>query len=186
MTFASSEDSDLPDHPPSLIRVIAVRMKKHWVLSYPLSALRRLWSAWADIGHWPILLFCLFVLKLNVPVNNFSVMSGRSHRFLGNNQYVWGVKCLAQGQNTAAVGFESPTSRSGVPTLWATALPSILLWCGSNCALCPEETRRVVIVMSKVNNAQLKLMVICFQYTRYSLDRVLMRLVGFHSRLESY
>ena len=114
MIFASSEDSDLPDHPPSLIRVIAVRMKKHWVLSYPLSALRRLWSAWADIGHWPILLFCLFVLKLNVPVSNFSVMSGRSHRFLGNNQYVWGVKCLAQGHNTAAVGFESPTSRSGV------------------------------------------------------------------------
>ena len=29
------------------------------------------------------LFFCLFVLRLNVPVNNFSVMSGRSHRFLG-------------------------------------------------------------------------------------------------------
>ena len=29
-------------------------------------------------------LFVLFVLRLNVPVNNFSVMSGRSHRFLGN------------------------------------------------------------------------------------------------------
>ena len=29
--------------------------------------------------------FCMFmfVLRLNVPVNNFSVMSGRSHRFLG-------------------------------------------------------------------------------------------------------
>ena len=27
---------------------------------------------------------CLFVLRLNVPVNNFSVMSGRSQRFLGN------------------------------------------------------------------------------------------------------
>ena len=26
----------------------------------------------------------LFVLRLNVPVNNFSVISGRSHRFLGN------------------------------------------------------------------------------------------------------
>ena len=26
----------------------------------------------------------LVVLRLNVPVNNFSVMSGRSHRFLGN------------------------------------------------------------------------------------------------------
>ena len=30
------------------------------------------------------LFVCLFVLRLNVPVNNFSVMSGRSHRFLGN------------------------------------------------------------------------------------------------------
>ena len=29
-------------------------------------------------------LLILFVLRLNVPVNNFSVMSGRSHRFLGN------------------------------------------------------------------------------------------------------
>ena len=38
MTFAPSEDSD----PPSLIRVFNVRMKKHWVLSFPLSALRRL------------------------------------------------------------------------------------------------------------------------------------------------
>ena len=29
-------------------------------------------------------------------------------------QYFRGVKCLAQGHNTAAVGFEPPTSRSGV------------------------------------------------------------------------
>ena len=34
---APSEDSDQPGHPPSLIRVFAVRMKKAWVLSYPLS-----------------------------------------------------------------------------------------------------------------------------------------------------
>ena len=32
----------------SLIRVFAVHMKKAWVLSYPLSAQRRLWSDWAD------------------------------------------------------------------------------------------------------------------------------------------
>ena len=31
-----------------VIRVFAVRMKKAWVLSYPLSARRRLWSDWAD------------------------------------------------------------------------------------------------------------------------------------------
>ena len=45
---APSEDSDQPGHPPSLIRVFAVRMKKAWVLSYPLSAQRRLWLDWAD------------------------------------------------------------------------------------------------------------------------------------------
>ena len=40
------EGSDQPGHSPSLIRVFAVRMKKAWVLSYPLSAQRRLWSDW--------------------------------------------------------------------------------------------------------------------------------------------
>ena len=43
-----SEDLDQPGHPPSLVRVFAVRMEKPWVLIYPLSAQRRLWSAWAD------------------------------------------------------------------------------------------------------------------------------------------
>ena len=44
----SSKDSDQPGHQPSQIRVFAVHMKKAWVLSYPLSAQRRLWSDWAD------------------------------------------------------------------------------------------------------------------------------------------
>ena len=38
MTCEPSEDSDQTEHPPSLIRDFAVRMKKPWVLSYPLSA----------------------------------------------------------------------------------------------------------------------------------------------------
>ena len=46
--WAPSEDSEHPGHPSSLIRVFAVRMKKHWVLSYPLSPQRRFWSDWAD------------------------------------------------------------------------------------------------------------------------------------------
>ena len=41
---APSEDSDQPGYPPSLIGVFAVRMKKAWILSYPLNAERRLWS----------------------------------------------------------------------------------------------------------------------------------------------
>ena len=48
MACAPSEDSDQPGHPPSLIRIFAVRMKKPWVLSYPFGAQRRLWSDWAD------------------------------------------------------------------------------------------------------------------------------------------
>ena len=43
-TNAPSEDADQPGHPPSLIRAFAVRMKKHWVLSYWLSVQRRLIS----------------------------------------------------------------------------------------------------------------------------------------------
>ena len=40
--------------------------------------LGRQWTVKIGIRKW------LVVLRLNVPVNNFSVMSGRSHRFLGN------------------------------------------------------------------------------------------------------
>ena len=43
MACAPSEDSG---HPPCLISVFAVHMKKAWVLSYPPSAQRRLWSDW--------------------------------------------------------------------------------------------------------------------------------------------
>ena len=41
---APSKDSDQPGHPPSLIRVFAVRMKKPLALSYLLSAQRRLYN----------------------------------------------------------------------------------------------------------------------------------------------
>ena len=39
---APNENSDQPGHPPNLIRVFAVRMKKVWVHSYQLSAQGRL------------------------------------------------------------------------------------------------------------------------------------------------
>ena len=47
MAWAPSKDPDQPGHPPSLIRVFTVCMKKALVLSYPLNAQRRLWSDWA-------------------------------------------------------------------------------------------------------------------------------------------
>ena len=57
-----SKDSDQPGHPSSLISVFFYCLKKAWVLSYPLSAQRRLGSAWASsedsdqTGHTVILL----------------------------------------------------------------------------------------------------------------------------------
>ena len=65
MACPPSEDSDQPGHPPNLIRVFAVRMKKKWVLGYPLSAQRRLWSDWADAQadlnvRWAHMSFCWF------------------------------------------------------------------------------------------------------------------------------
>ena len=63
-----SEDSDQPGHRPTLIRVFAVRVKKPYVLSYPLSTQRRLWSDWADaqadlILRWAHTHFVGFVLS---------------------------------------------------------------------------------------------------------------------------
>ena len=42
------QHSSFINEPPSLIRAFTVRMKKAWVLSYPMSAQRRLWSDWAS------------------------------------------------------------------------------------------------------------------------------------------
>ena len=61
MTYALSEDSGLSGHPPSLIKVFAVCMRKHWVLSYPLSGQRRLWSDWAGLSlRWKDRPYCWF------------------------------------------------------------------------------------------------------------------------------
>ena len=48
ITCSPSEDSNQPGHPPSLIRVFSVRMKKHWSLCYLLSIQQKPWSDCAD------------------------------------------------------------------------------------------------------------------------------------------
>ena len=74
---APSEDSDQPGHQPSLIRVFAVRMKKAWVLSYPLSVQRGLtWVfAWRTVillvlscrgSLGPGIVFLLYLVRRNI------------------------------------------------------------------------------------------------------------------------
>ena len=77
MVCVSSEDSDQPGRISLGIRpvwsVLAVRMKKSWVLSYPLSAQGRHWSAWADAqgdlslrwAHMPFCWFCHEAAHIN-------------------------------------------------------------------------------------------------------------------------
>ena len=86
---APSEDSDQPGHPPSLIRVFAVRMKKAWVLNYPLRAQRRLirlggcpgWSE-SSLGAHSFCWFCHVAaqilknfLNILLYVANFKLLS---------------------------------------------------------------------------------------------------------------
>ena len=92
---------------------------------------------WPFGGHLPFLLFLwtsligLFVLRFNVPVNNFSVMSGRSHRFLGFNQYSRESMYLPQGHNTVTlVGIEPRTSRFGLRRSTTKSPRSLVFdWC---------------------------------------------------------
>ena len=93
---ALGEDSDQPWHPPSLIRVFAVRMKKAWVLSYLLSA-QQLWSDWANAqadlslrwAHRSYCWFCHAVVKMIELIARCNVLLTSRH---GNG-------CLTSGQH---------------------------------------------------------------------------------------
>ena len=81
---APSEDSDQPGHPPSLIRVFAVHMKKPWALSYSLSAAKNLirfggcpgWSE-SSLCAYSFCWFCYvaahFIVLVSVMENIISV-----------------------------------------------------------------------------------------------------------------
>ena len=67
--IAPSEDSDQPGHLPNLIRVFAVRMKKAWVLGYPLNAQSFCWFCHeAACENWPDNLnqYCVHLLALPI------------------------------------------------------------------------------------------------------------------------
>ena len=97
---APSEDSDQPGHPPSLIRVSAVRMKKPWVLSYPMSTQQRLWSYWADAqadlslqGAHSFCWFCHVAAYFVLFRHRIAMGTGNEHcsAFLSNPKNSFGV-----------------------------------------------------------------------------------------------
>ena len=60
----------------------------------------------------------LFVLRLNVLVNNCSVMSGRSHRFLGNLPVLSGSKVSCSRTQHGGGRFRTPDLSLRSPTLY--------------------------------------------------------------------
>ena len=56
------------------------------------------------------------MLRLNVTVNNFFSHVGTEPPLPGNYQYFRGVKCFAQGHNSAEVGFKPPDLSLRSPT----------------------------------------------------------------------
>ena len=99
MACAPSKDSDQPGHLLSLISVFAVRMNKAQVLSYPLSAQRRLWSDWVDAQadlclRWVYSHFIGFVMRQLkfcwASIKQSAVLPGRKNLFifLTKNQVV--------------------------------------------------------------------------------------------------
>ena len=75
---APSEDSDQPGHLSRLIRVFAVRMKKSWVFSYPLSVQWRLiklvrcpgWSE-SSLGAHSFCWFCHVVTEIHYHIMGY-------------------------------------------------------------------------------------------------------------------
>ena len=84
MACAPSEDSDQPGHLPSLIRAFAFCMKKAWVLSYSLSAQRRLWSLGRCLGWSETLLGAYAILLVLSQGSSYTwSLHARENRVLG-------------------------------------------------------------------------------------------------------
>ena len=72
---APSKDLDQPGHHPSLIRVFAVRTKKAWVLSYPLSGC----PSWSESALSAVILLVLSWGGSSVQCENTRFLSKNEH-----------------------------------------------------------------------------------------------------------
>ena len=109
---APSEDSDQPGHAPSWSESLQCAQ---WVAKYPSflqTDSKDSDQTWAD-AQADLVCLCWGLTSQSTIFQ--SCRDGAIASWVVN-QYFRGVKCLAQGHNTAEVGFEPPTSRSGVRT----------------------------------------------------------------------
>ena len=96
---APREDSIQPEQPPSLIRVFAVHIKKHWVLSYPLSAQWRLirlggCPGWSDSSLGAQSFFFFFFFHEAAHIHNFKHLL-RNH-WANQSNFIWSFYWLEE------------------------------------------------------------------------------------------
>ena len=173
MACEPSKVSDQPGHPPNLIRVFAVRMKKAWVLSYPLSAQRSLWSdradAQADLSlRWAHSHFVGFVMSwLNYTLEkymNYGIMMFKTspvmclslfqyHNYALNKETVKGfIKELHlyascnKGKGIMSCRTTKPTRLSSA---WASTQIEQSLLCALSVAKDPVRTAKTLIRLGR-------------------------------------
>ena len=109
--------------------VFAVRMKKAWVLSYPLSAQQRLWSDWADAKadlslRWVHSHFVGFVTRrlIRLPVchkgNTVKILSFRSDTCRCGQTVQTQNRLLLGAVWSGSTLFAIPPASFGCITLW--------------------------------------------------------------------
>ena len=144
MACAPNEDSDQPGHPPSLIRVFTVRVTKAWVLSYPLSAQRRLWSDWVDaqaelslhLAHISFCWFCHEVAHFLKP----------SHHLKRSMWFSWRLKATYFLPN-AIIPYKTPVAKTRqLPNTVVGEKQRIM---GNSATLKNRMTQKVVLKDSK-------------------------------------
>ena len=96
--------------------IFGPQLSGHWPLGYfyLYAAIYLTYFAMFVVFFFFVVVFLFFLVLFNFPVNNFSVILGRSHHFLGINQYFGNLKVSCSNDTTAVVGFEPWTSRPGV------------------------------------------------------------------------
>ena len=97
---------------PSVAKTMPFYCK--WSIYFIFSPLRSAWIFWQIKNNWLVPIWFWLCWGLTSQSTIFQSYRDGAIASWVINQYFRGVKCLAQGHNTAAVGLEPRTSRFGV------------------------------------------------------------------------
>ena len=146
MTRVPNEDSDQPGHPPSLIRVVTVYLKKPRVLNYPLIAQQRHWSDWADAqadlslrwAHRSSCWFCHAAAQMCMQLSMATLARAQQHQ--QTNMCIWGRLGLCMTKPTKWCAPSEVSDQPGyLPSLIRVFIVQFMGSQGPNVSSCGEQ-----------------------------------------------